>query len=109
LPIQVLDVVVLHHENGFHHANNLALHKVASYNRIHWLTQFVYLSMSPPPSSFGGLSPSREFGLFFAVCLSFSPDVLTWRGNFLYNSGLFRICPREKNRESLHSASMRDT
>jgi hypothetical protein len=52
-------------EVAFRNTNNLASHKVASYNQLHWLSQFGNLRMSPPPSSFGGLNPNRSFGFFF--------------------------------------------
>jgi hypothetical protein len=55
-----------HYEITFRNANNLASHKVGSYNPLHWLSQFGNLRMSPPPSSFGGLNPNRSFGFFFA-------------------------------------------
>ena len=62
-----------HYEITFHDANNLASHKVGSYNRLHWLSQFGNLRMSPPPSSFGGLNPNRSFGFFFGCCDQRSP------------------------------------
>lgn len=81
-------------------------------------------------SSFGGLNPNRSFGFFFARVRSRtdavrrgrrngkrcdlaaaahglppkSPQALTWRDKFLYNSELFRIRARGgRTRESLHA------
>ena len=54
-----------HYEIEFRNANNLASHKVGSYNHFHWLSQFGNLRLSPPPSSNGGLNPNRSFGFFF--------------------------------------------
>ncbi|MFP3185112.1 MAG: hypothetical protein RXS25_30860, partial [Paraburkholderia sp.] len=41
----------------------------------------------------GGLNPNRSFGFFFARSRRLS-QALTWDGNFLYNSRLFRIRAR---------------
>jgi hypothetical protein len=69
-----LSVAILHHEIAFRNINNLASHKVASYNQFHWLSLFANLRMSPPPSSFGGLNPNRSFGFFFAAVRAFQPS-----------------------------------
>jgi hypothetical protein len=65
------------------------------------------LCMSPPPSSFGGLSPNPEFGLFL-LALGFEGRVAIglpgrWAGYILtpalffpYNSGLFLNLPAER-------------
>ncbi|WP_157779347.1 hypothetical protein [Burkholderia thailandensis] len=54
-----------HHEIEFLHAVFLVLSTPGSYNDDHWLSRCGNLRMSPPPSSFGGLSPNQWFGLFF--------------------------------------------
>jgi len=64
--VAIATIDFLHYENAFRNTNNLASHKVASYNHFHWLSLFDILRMSPPPSSFGGLNPNRSFGFFFA-------------------------------------------
>ncbi|WP_144162563.1 hypothetical protein [Paraburkholderia sp. BCC1885] len=85
-----------HYEIEFRNANDLALHKVGSYNRFHWLSQFGNFRMSPPPSSYGGLNPNRSFGFFFARAPNpaWPLQILTSAQNFLYNPRLFRIRAR---------------
>jgi hypothetical protein len=65
--VAIATIDFLHYENAFRNTNNLASHKVASYNHFHWLSLFDILRMSPPPSSFGGLNPNRSFGFFFVL------------------------------------------
>jgi hypothetical protein len=68
--VVIVSIVFLHYEIAFRNTNNLASHKVASYNHFHWLSLFDTLRMSPPPSSFGGLNPNRSFGFFFVLVRS---------------------------------------